>query len=296
MQPVIHGGASRLPVQRLCHLASIARSSYYRKQSTPTVASDPEATRLRQELHAVCAESPSYGYRRATRELRRRGFCVGRKRIRTLMHKENLRCRRKKRWIHTTDSRHGYRIYPNRARDIVLQRPDQLWVADITYIRLVYEFVYLAVILDAFSRRAVGWALSRHIDTSLTLAALQNALQDRRVMPGLVHHSDRGAQYASTDYVALLSSHGITVSMSRKGNPYDNAKVESFMKTVKTEEVYISNYETFAQAKEQINHFIGIVYNTKRLHSALDYRPPAEFEASYFTTPFTLATGETVSN
>lgn len=243
----------------------------------------------------MCAESTSYGYRRATNELRRRGFCVGRKRIRTLMRKENLRCRRKKRWIQTTDSRHGYRIYPNRAREMVVQRPDQLWVADITYIRLVYEFVYLAVIVDAFSRRAVGWALSRHIDTSLTLAALQKALQARTVKPGLVHHSDRGVQYASTEYVALLSSHGITISMSRKGNPYDNAKAESFMKTLKTEEVYISNYQTFFQAKEQIDHFIGIVYNNKRLHSALDYRPPAEFEACYFTQPFTLTTGETVS-
>ena len=243
----------------------------------------------------MCAESTSYGYRRATNELRRRGFCVGRKRIRTLMRKENLRCRRKKRWIQTTDSRHGYRIYPNRAREMVLQRPDQLWVADITYIRLVYEFVYLAVIVDAFSRRAVGWALSRHIDTSLTLAALQKALQARPVKPGLVHHSDRGVQYASTEYVALLTSHGITISMSRKGNPYDNAKAESFMKTLKTEEVHISNYETFFQAKEQIDHFIGTVYNNKRLHSALDYRPPAEFEASYFTNPFTLAAGKTVS-
>jgi len=256
--------------------------------------SDPEGERLRQELHAVCAESRSYGYRRATHELRRRGFAVGRKRIRALMYKENLRCRSKKRWIQTTDSKHGYRIYPNLAHAMVLERPNQLWVADITYIRLVYDFVYLAVILDAFSRRAVGWALSRHIDTHLTLTALENALQARTVEPGLVHHSDRGVQYASTDYVALLDSHNIAISMSRKGNPYDNAKAESFMKTLKTEEVSISEYETFSQAKEQIDRFIDIVYNNNRLHSALDYRTPAEFEAHYITKPFTLTTAETV--
>lgn len=243
----------------------------------------------------MCAESTSYGYRRATHELRRRGFCVGRKRVRTLMRKENLRCRRKKRWIQTTDSKHGYRIYPNLAQEMVLERPNQLWVADITYIRLIYEFVYLAVILDAFSRRAVGWALSRHIDTPLTQAALEKALQTRTVEPGLVHHSDRGVQYASTEYVALLKSRNIAISMSRKGNPYDNAKAESFMKTLKTEEVSINEYETFVQAKEQIDRFIDIVYNNKRLHSALDYATPAEFEAECFTKPFTLTTAETVS-
>jgi putative transposase len=243
----------------------------------------------------VCDEYTNYGYRRATRELRRRGLCVGRKRIRALMRKENLHCRRKKRWIQTTDSRHGYRIYPNLAQTMVLDRPNQLWVADITYIRLVTEFVYLAVILDAYSRRAVGWALSRHIDTALTLAALQKALQTRTVESGLVHHSDRGVQYASTDYVALLESKNITISMSRKGNPYDNAKAESFMKTLKTEEVSISDYETFSEVKEQIDRFIGIVYNNKRLHSALDYTTPAEFEEHYITRSSTLTTAETVS-
>ena len=294
MLPVIQGGSTQLPVQRLCTLGHVPRSSYYRMKSAPKMLSDPEDERLRQELHAVCAEYRSYGYRRATHELRRRGFAVGRKRIRALMYKENLRCRSKKRWIQTTDSKHGYRIYPNLAHAMVLERPNQLWVADITYIRLVYDFVYLAVILDAFSRRAVGWALSRHIDTHLTLTALENALQARTVEPGLVHHSDRGVQYASTDYVALLDSHNIAISMSRKGNPYDNAKAESFMKTLKTEEVSISEYETFSQAKEQIDRFIDIVYNNKRLHSALDYRTPAEFEAQYIRKPFTLTTAETV--
>jgi putative transposase len=295
MLPVIQDGSTRLPVQRLCTLASIPRSSYYRLQCAPKTTIDPESERLRRELHAVCAEYRSYGYRRATHELRRRGFAVGRKRIRTLMDKENLRCRRKKRWIQTTDSRHHYRIYPNRAQEMVLERPNQLWVADITYIRLVYDFVYLAVILDAFSRRAVGWALSRHIDTQLTLTALEKALQTRIIEPGLVHHSDRGVQYASTEYVALLDSHNIAISMSRKGNPYDNAKAESFMKTLKTEEVSICEYETFSQAKEQIDRFVDAVYNNKRLHSALDYKTPAEFEAQYITKPFTLIPAETVS-
>jgi putative transposase len=295
MLPVIQDGSTRLPVQRLCTLASIPRSSYYRLQCAPKTTIDPESERLRRELHAVCAEYRSYGYRRATHELRRRGFAVGRKRIRTLMDKENLRCRRKKRWIQTTDSRHHYRIYPNRAQEMVLERPNQLWVADITYIRLVYDFVYLAVILDAFSRRAVGWALSRHIDTQLALTALEKALQTRSVEPGLVHHSDRGVQYASTEYVALLDSHNIAISMSRKGNPYDNAKADSFMKTLKTEEVSICEYETFSQAKEQIDRFVDAVYNNKRLHSALDYKTPAEFEALYITKPFTLIPAETVS-
>jgi putative transposase len=243
----------------------------------------------------VCAEATSYGYRRATEELRRRGFCVGRKRIRALMHKENLHCRRKKRWIPTTDSKHGYRIYANLAQEMVLVRPNQLWVADITYIRLRSEFVYLAVILDAFSRRVVGWALSRHIDTALTLAALEKALDTRTIEAGLVHHSDRGVQYASSEYVALLKSRNINISMSRKGNPYDNAKAESFMKTLKTEEVSINDYETFSQAIEQIGRFLDIVYNNKRLHSALDYKTPAEFEEEHFTKSFTLTAAETVS-
>ena len=214
------------------------------------------------------------------------------------MLKDNLRCRPKKRWIQTTDSKHGYRIYPNLARQMMLDRPNQLWVADITYIHLIDEFVYLAVILDAFSRCVVGWALARHIDTHLTRSALEMALATRTIEAGLVHHSDRGAQYASTHYVALLQSKNISVSMSRTGNPYDNAKAESFMKTLKTEEVSISEYDTIAEARVSIGNFIEIVYNQRRLHSALDYRPPAEFEAEYIksqNTLFTLTPEKTVS-
>jgi putative transposase len=295
MVPVIQEEASRLPVQRLCRLAHIARCRYYRMQHGPKALSDPEDERLRQELHAVCAEYRNYGYRRATHELRRRGFMVGRKRVRALMYKENLRCRRKKRWIQTTNSRHGYRIYPNLAQRMHLHRPGQLWVADITYIRLRYEFVFLAVILDAYSRRVVGWAMSHRIDAELTTAALLMALKTRTHRRGLVHHSDRGVQYASNEYTAILKQHRIVISMSRKGNPYDNAKAESFMKTLKTEEVSVNEYDTFTQAKEQIDRFINVVYNKKRLHSALNYKTPAEFEAECITTPFTLITENTVS-
>ena len=294
MCPVLSQTAAQLPVQRLCVLANMARSTYYRLRTPESREKNPQNEQLRHELHKVCTEFSSYGYRRATKELRRRGLSVGFKRIRSLMNKEHLSCRRKKRWIGTTNSQHGYRIYPNLAAQMVVDRPNQLWVADITYVRLRYAFVYLAVILDAFSRRAVGWALSHHIDTQLALAALQQALQTRVVSPGLVHHSDRGVQYASGEYVSLLLSKNIAISMSRKGYPYDNAKAESFMKTLKTEEVSITEYESFSEAQQNIGHFIEVVYNHKRLHSALGYLPPAEFEADYFNNPSTLTRHITV--
>ena len=181
--------------------------------------------------------------------------------------------------MRTTDSNHSLPVYPNLARGLVLSNINQLWVADITYIRLRREFVYLAVVLDAYSRRCIGWALSRHIDTELALAALRMALANRTVQPGLVHHSDRGVQYASADYVALLQEHKIQISMSRTGNPYDNAKAERFMRTLKYEEIYLNDYETLAEVLASVQHFIEQVYNRKRLHSAIGYRPPAEFEA-----------------
>jgi transposase InsO family protein len=212
------------------------------------------------------------------------------------MAKANLRCRRKKRFVRTTDSKHPYRVYPDVAKDIVPVRPDQLWRADITYVRVVHEFIYLAVILDAFSRRVVGWALSRHIDAALTLAALRMAITGRTVRAGLVHHSDRGVQYACDEYIALLNEHNIIISMSRKGNPYDNAMAESFIKTLKTEEVYINDYGTVSQAVSNIDKFIEIVYNSKRLHSSLGYLTPCEKEAEYhYTQKPNLTTQETVS-
>ena len=216
-----------------------------------------------------------------TKELARRGTQVNHKRVLTLMRKENLLCRIKQRFVHTTDSRHGLPIYPNVARTLLVTRPNELWVADITYVRLLRGFAYLAVILDAFSRRAIGWAISMHIDTKLSLAALTMALETRSLVPGLVHHSDRGVQYASSDYVTLLKSKNIVISISRKGNPYDNAKAESFMKTLKSEEVSLNDYESFSDAKQNIEHFISLVYNNKRLHSSLGYQTPVEFEAHY---------------
>jgi transposase InsO family protein len=266
-----------LTVQDRCRLAGVPRSSYYRQHTREKVQVDGVV----QEVRKICGEYPRYGYRRVTKELARRGTQVNHKRVLTLMRKENLLCRIKQRFVHTTDSRHGLPIYPNVARTLLVTRPNELWVADITYVRLLRGFAYLAVILDAFSRRAIGWAISMHIDTKLSLAALTMALETRSLVPGLVHHSDRGVQYASSDYVTLLKSKNIVISMSRKGNPYDNAKAESFMKTLKSEEVSLNDYESFSDAKQNIEHFISLVYNNKRLHSSLGYQTPVEFEAHY---------------
>jgi transposase InsO family protein len=243
-------------------------------------------------MRQICERYPAYGYRRVTKALVREGFRANHKRVLALMRTEELLCRPKRRFVRTTDSEHPYRIHPNLARTLSLTGPNQLWVADITYVRLVQGFVYVAVILDAFSRRAIGWALSTHIDTTLSLTALRMALEQRQIVPGLVHHSDQGVQYASHEYVNLLKSKNIVISMSRKGNPYDNAKAESFIKTLKTEEVHLNEYETVHDAWCNIEYFIDAVYNHKRLHSALGYLTPVEFEIRYLTqNPPTLTQG-----
>lgn len=278
MEPMIRQDKSPLPIERKCELASVPRSSYYRHSREPQRA-DQQKDEVSSKVQDICAEMYRYGYRRVTAELHRRGVIVNHKRILALMRRNNLLCRRKKKYrIATTDSRHAYRIYPNLVKDIEITQTDQVWISDITHIRLRSEFVYLAVVLDAFSRRVVGWALQRHLDVSLSLNALRMALGTRTVVPGLIHHSDRGVQYAATEYTDLLKENKITISMSRAGNPYDNAKAESFMKTLKYEEVLINEYETIDDARQSIAHFIEMVYNRKRLHSSLGYLPPVEFE------------------
>ena len=260
-----HG--NQVDVRRLCQLAGLSRASYYRRHdsSAPREA-DMELTAQIQELSLA---HKFYGYRRITALLRRSGMMVNAKRIQRLMHEDNLIALRRKPFApQTSDSRHGFLIVPNLARGLIPSAPDQIWVADITYIRLREAFVYLAVILDSFSRKAVGWALQPHLDASLAVDALDQALAARNPRPGsLIHHSDRGVQYASNLYRQRLADHDIAASMSRPGNPYDNAKAESFMKTLKTEEVNGSQFQNIEEARRSIALFIDTIYNTVRLHS-----------------------------
>ena len=263
-------------------LCSVSRSWYYERTSRPE--STEEETALRDQIERIILEFPGYGYRRVTHALAREGMAVNHKRVLRIMREESLLCHLKKCFVvRTTDLRHGLLVYPNVLTDAVLTAPDQAWVADLTYIRLRSAFVYLACILDAFSRRCVGWHLSRDMTTQLTLAALRQAIAERHPQLGLIHHSDRGVQYASHDYVEQLEQIEAQISMSSVSNPYDNAKAESFFKTLKQEEVYLKEYESFADAQANLEVFIEQVYNTKRLHSSLGYLPPAEFEATYAT-------------
>jgi transposase InsO family protein len=256
----------------------LARSSYYYQPRGASPAKLQADADLRDRIEEIALRFSRYGYRRMTRQLQREGFPVNHKRVLRLMRASDLlvKCRRK--WVSTTDSRHGFRVYPNLYAQTRPTGLNQLWVADLTYVRLRWEFVYLAVILDAFSRRVVGYALSHSLEASLTVAALQSALADRRPAPGCIHHSDRGVQYACDDYVKLLTDAGLRISMSRRGNPYDNAQAESFFKTLKHEEVNLTEYRNLEEAAACIGAFIEQIYNRERLHSALGYLPPVEFE------------------
>lgn len=278
MYPVLQEARSVMSLPKLCELVQLPRSGYYRHESN--LSQKPEDPLIAQ-IRRICEEDSSAGYRRVTKALYKRGIIANHKRVLSLMRKENLLVRRKRRFVRTTNSDHHYPVYPNIARSLILTGSNQLWVADITYIHLVNGTCYLAALLDAFSRRAIGWAMSSHIDRFLTLEALQMALAAREITPGLVHHSDQGSQYACWEYVELLKSKNITISMSRKGNPYDNAKAESFFKTLKVEEVYVNEYTSISEARNNINHFIDIVYNRKRLHSSLGYVSPVEFEDDF---------------
>jgi putative transposase len=263
-------------VNALCQMTGLSRAGFYRWR-VPRQA-DPVEMEIRDQMQKVALESPAYGYRRITAELQQRGFEVNHKRVLRMMREDNLLCMRQRAFVVTTDSRHNLPIYPNLARTMTPAAINQLWVADITYIRLRTEFIYLSVVLDAYSRRVIGWALGRTLEAELAVAALRMALLERQPAPGLVHHSDRGVQYASLDYTGMLKQHQAIISMSRKGNPYDNAACESFMKTLKYEEVYRNEYRDFQEARASIGEFLECVYNQKRLHSALGYLPPAEFE------------------
>ena len=254
---------------------NMARSTFYKRPNAEHAGGREKADAdLRVRIEDILAEFPSYGYRRITHELRRRGQLVNHKRVSRVMREHALTPRRVRAWLATTNSKHKQPVYPNLRCSITPVGPDELWVADLTYIRLTTGFVFLAVVLDAWSRRVIGYAISHLLDTRLCLAALDAALDLRRPRAGLVHHSDRGVQYASQAYRSRLAAHRIRGSMSRRGNPYDNAHVESFFKTLKHEEIFANDYSTIDDVADRLPHFLEEVYNRRRLHSSLGYMPP----------------------
>ena len=253
-------------------------SSFYYRPKAESVTETKARADLLDRIEAICLEFPRYGYRRVTAQLKRENLFVNHKCVLRLMRESDLLCRVKRRWVNTTDSRHGFPRYPNLIKNVIVSSLNQVWLADITYIRIRTGFVYLSAILDAFSRRVIGYAISPRLDASLTLEALRMAITERQPGPGVIHHSDQGVQYASTEYTEELKAYGFQISMSRRGNPYDNATMESFFKTLKQEEVYLYEYETIDDVKARLPYFIEEVYNRKRLHSAIGYVPPYEFE------------------
>jgi putative transposase len=265
-------------IGQACQMAGVSRAGFYREFTIQ--APRQAATELRDAIQRIVLENRCYGYRRVAAELRAQGRRENRKRVLRLMREDNLLALHKRRFVSTTGSAHHLWVYPNVAGKLQLERINQLWVADITYVRLLQEFVYVAVVLDAYSRRVVGWHVGEHLDAQLTLQALNRALQQRSIEAGIVHHSDRGLQYCWQAYVERLEECGFRISMSRKGRPWDNAKAESFMKTLKCEEVYLCQYRDLEHARKSIGVFLNEVYNSTRLHSALQYRSPAQFEAA----------------
>ena len=266
-----------LSVERMCHVGAVSRASFYRwLEPSATVEED---VKLLADIQAIVLEHRRrYGYRRVTGELHRRGWLVNHKRVARLMSQDNLLAVQPRSWVTTTNSNHPQKVYLNLAMRMNITGINQLWVADITYIRLAAEFVYLAVVLDVYSRKVVGWQLGRSLSADLATAALRMAIEQRRPPPGLVHHSDRGLQYCCQEYVELLESCGMVSSMSRPGNPYDNAFCESFMRTLKREEIDANVYRDLEDLHSRIEQFIEQYYNRCRLHSALGYRPPQEVE------------------
>ena len=277
-----HSSSLQLSISQSCQVLDVSRSGYckWRIEQKANLSDNTENTVLRDEIQDIALEFPGYGYRRITAELQHRGYLVNHKRVLRLMHLDSLLCHKKKFKPVTTDSSHGLPVYPNLLKSTTVTGLNQIWASDITYIQLRHEHIYLAVILDLASRKCIGWDLGRSLGSQLAMNALAKALRNRwsESLTGLIHHSDQGVQYASKDYVDCLKDHNILISMSRKGNPYDNAFAESFIKTLKVEEVYLNEYGTFENAYENIWHFIEKVYNKKRLHSALDYMSPDQFE------------------